>query len=72
MSKSTTKIRIPVAVEPDGSVLHGIGGSHGEDEDKLSWLESRLQKIAISRAKTVWIEAEVPVPEADEVEGEVV
>jgi len=67
-----TRVRIPVAVMPDGSVMHGIGGTHGSDEDRLAWLESHLEDYFVTKAKIVWIDAKVPVPEVGEVEGEAV
>lgn len=66
MSERTVRVRIAVAVQPDGG-WNAAGWEDGSDNEKL---DAALQPMT-NNAAHVWIEAEVPVPPEVTIEGQV-
>lgn len=65
MNERTVRVRIAVAVQPDG-YWHAYGDSKAGDNDNRHWAGYALPRAAIH-----WVEADVPLPSEATVEGEV-
>ena len=68
MSRRTVRVRIAVAVTPNGS--WEAAGSRGWPDDDASH-EARVCSDDPAHARVTYVEADVPLPEPETVEGEV-
>lgn len=71
----TQRVRIKVLVARDGSYAAGGTGEKGahDPERDLDWLYDTLcADVGEGEYHSVWVEADVPLPETPTVEGKVV
>ena len=66
MTAKTVRVRIAVAVCPNGEWLaHGMSGQ--DDDEVLLYVVGRAENEVLR-----WVEADIPLPEPQTIEGEVV
>lgn len=65
----TVKVRIAVAVNADGN-WNSSGWKKAKDSDAMDLAQEGLQEIS-SCEKVYWVEADIPIPEPEIVQGKV-
>jgi hypothetical protein len=67
----TVRVRILVLVSPDGRWNSG-GYTEAKTIDDLSWVcDGMPDDVELSECRQVWVEADVPIPEPEAIEGRV-
>lgn len=66
---ATVKIKIAVAVDPQGNWNASGWKVHGRQPEDREFLSCALEGLDSSEESTFWVEVELPVPETQTVKG---
>jgi len=68
---TTVRVRIAVAVDPQGNWNAAGWKVHGHQPEEREFLFCALEGLDSSEESCFWVEADLPIPEIQTVQGEV-